>query len=83
MAGGALAAPVERNEMLALDAGTGRKGLWAYYAEDYAQLRGCNVADQGAVLLTETDGFEVHEVHCASGPNFLMRCQGGVCEQMR
>ncbi len=42
-----------RNDMMVLNA-SGRKGLWAYYAEDYARLRGCAIGDRGATLLQET-----------------------------
>jgi len=70
------------NDMLVLNTGA-RKGLWAYYAEDYARLRGCALADAGAVLLQETPTYELHEVHCAGSRNFLLRCQGGVCQEMR
>jgi len=70
------------NDMMVLNTNA-RKGLWAYYAEDYARLRGCALSDAGAVLLQETPSYELHEVHCAGGPNFLLRCQGGVCQEMR
>ena len=76
------ARPSTTNDMLVLDS-SARKGLWAYYAEDYARLRGCAVDDLGAVLLQETSSYELHEVHCAGSANFLLRCQGGVCEEMR
>jgi hypothetical protein len=76
------AAPAGGNDMLVLNSGA-RKGLWAYYAEDYARLRGCALSELGAVLLQETATYELHEVHCAGGPNFLLRCQGGVCQEMR
>lgn len=70
------------NEMLVLNR-QGRKGLWAYYAEDFARLRGCTLGGRGAVLLQETDGFEVHEVACVGRSNLLVKCRGGVCEPMR
>ncbi|WP_295542569.1 hypothetical protein [uncultured Thiohalocapsa sp.] len=70
------------NEMLVLNR-QGRTGLWAYYAEDFARLRGCALGGRGAVLLQETDGFEVHEVECVGRNNLLVKCRGGVCEPMR
>lgn len=70
------------NEMLALNQGS-RKGLWAYYAEDFARLRGCALGDRGAMLLQETNGFEIHEVQCVGSSNQLVKCRGGVCEPMR
>jgi len=75
-------APAAANDMLVLRT-EARKGLWAYYAEDYARLRGCTLSELGAVLLQETPTYELHEVHCAGSPNLLLRCQGGVCQEMR
>jgi len=74
--------PAGGNNMLVLDT-SARKGLWAYYAEDYARLRGCSLGDRGAVLLQETDTFELHEVECAGAANMLVKCQGGICQAMR
>ena len=68
--------------MMVLNA-SGRKGLWAYYAEDYARLRGCAIGDRGATLLQETSAFELHEVACVGADNMLVKCQGGVCEGVR
>jgi len=70
------------NDMLVLNSGA-RKGLWAYYAEDYARLRGCAIGDRGAVLMQETASFELHEVECAGTANIMVKCQGGVCEGVR
>lgn len=70
------------NDMLVLNP-SARKGLWAYYAEDYARLRGCAVGALGAVLLQEAATYELHEVHCDGSNNFLLRCQGGVCQETR
>jgi hypothetical protein len=78
-------APVEvggSNDMLVLNQGS-RKGLWSYYAEDYARLRGCKLGDRGAVLLQDTDGYELHEVQCVGSSNVRVRCRGGVCEPLR
>lgn len=71
-----------RNDMLVLN-DSGRKGLWAYYAEDFARLRGCAIGDRGATLLQETPAFELHEVTCVDADNMLVKCQGGVCEGVR
>ncbi len=71
-----------RNDMLVLN-NSGRKGLWAYYAEDYARLRGCAIGDRGATLLQETPVFELHEVPCVGAANVLVKCQGGVCQGVR
>ena len=73
---------VPSNDMLVLNT-SARKGLWAYYAEDYARRRGCAVSDLGAVLLQETADYELHEVHCDGSENVLLKCRGGVCAPMR
>ncbi|TVQ92350.1 MAG: hypothetical protein EA400_03810 [Chromatiaceae bacterium] len=70
------------NDMLVLNANA-RKGLWAYYAEEHARRRGCAVGALGAVLLQEAATYELHEVHCDGSNNFLLRCQGGVCQETR
>ncbi|TVQ94619.1 MAG: SH3 domain-containing protein [Chromatiaceae bacterium] len=70
---------VTRSELNA----TARKGLWADYAEEYARRRGCAVGALGAVLLQEAPTYELHEVHCDGSNNFLLRCQGGVCQETR
>ena len=71
-----------RNDMMVLNS-SARKGLWAYYAEDYARLRGCAIGDRGAVLMQEASAFELHEVECIGAANLLVKCQGGVCEGIR
>lgn len=74
-------APVS-NRMLVLDPGS-RGGTWSYYAEQLARSRGCEVTDEGAVLLRKTPGFELHEVACRDGANQLVKCEGGVCRSMQ
>jgi hypothetical protein len=58
-------------------------GVWAYYAEQYARLRGCSVADAGAALEEKTQAYEVHRVPCADGSDFLVKCNAGACRGMR
>ena len=70
------------NEMLVLAPGND-KGIWSYYAEQYASLRGCRVGERGAVLMQKTPDFEVHEVFCDGTNNYLLRCQGGICRSLR
>lgn len=81
-AGGVGAAPAARNDLVALSGASPRRGLWAYYAEDYAHTQGCTPDDRGAVMLTQTADAEVHEVHCAGGGNFVMSCREGSCQRM-
>lgn len=70
------------NQMLVLDTGS-RTGVWAYYAERFAEQQGCIVDAAGAVLLRKESAYELHEVGCINGANRLVRCQGGVCQAMR
>jgi hypothetical protein len=72
----------ERNDMLVLNS-PGGKGLWSYYAEDYARLRGCDIGDRGATLLKQTPTFELLEVECVGHDSMLLKCQGGVCEPIQ
>lgn len=57
----------------------GSAGTWAYYAEQYARLRGCDVTDQGAILVESRSDSEIHKVPCYSADSFLVKCQNGVC----
>jgi len=61
----------------------GGTGTWAYYAEQYARLRGCNLTDQGSVLIeTRSDG-EIHKVPCVGADSYLLKCQNGVCRGLQ
>lgn len=68
------------NPMLALGERP-RRGIWAFYAEASARARGCEVSERGAVLLSTTPPFELHEVQCDNGANRLLQCQGGICRE--
>jgi len=69
--------PPDQN-MLTLNQGGGT-GTWAYYAEQYARLRGCDVTDQGAILIESRADSEILKVPCYSADSFLVKCQNGVC----
>lgn len=71
----AAAAP---NDMLRLNVPV-PTGIWAYYAEHYARIRGCNLAGEGAVLIKKTADFEEHRVYCEDGKTFMVRCNAGTC----
>jgi hypothetical protein len=58
-------------------------GIWAYYAEQYARIRGCALAGEGAVLIEKTNAYEVHRVYCESGNTFQVKCNAGTCRGMR
>lgn len=71
-------APTSSN-MLSLGPTSSATGVWAYYAEHYARVRGCRLAGDGAVLLRKTAEYEEHRVYCEGGQTFLVRCNAGVC----
>ncbi len=75
--------PVSPGEnMLTLNQASGT-GTWAYYAEQYARLRGCNLTEQGSILIeTRSDG-EIHKVPCTGADSFLLKCQNGVCRGLQ
>jgi hypothetical protein len=54
-------------------------GVWAYHAEELAAARGCVLSDRGAVLVGETEGSELHEVHCQGSERMLVRCDRVSC----
>jgi hypothetical protein len=58
-------------------------GLWAYYAEQYARLRGCSLAGDGAVLIEKSRYGETHRVYCEGGGSYLVRCNAADCRGMR
>jgi hypothetical protein len=61
----------------------GGTGTWAYYAEQYARLRGCTVTDAGSQLIeTHSDG-EIHKVSCVDSAGYLLKCQNGVCRALK
>jgi len=74
---GAAAAGSNEN-MLALGQ-TGEQGVWAYYAEHYAKIRGCDVSGQGATLEEKQPELEIHRVDCKNGQSFLVKCNAGTC----
>ncbi|MFB1489387.1 MULTISPECIES: hypothetical protein [unclassified Thiocapsa] len=52
---------------------------WAYYAEQYARLRGCNVEPSGSILIDSRSDGEIHKVPCAGADSVLVQCQNGEC----
>lgn len=51
----------------------------AYYAEQYARLRGCNVGSEGAILIDSRSDGEIHKVPCNGTDSILVQCRGGDC----
>lgn len=70
------------NDMLVLNRAA-ETGIWAYYAEHYAKIRGCAVAASGAVLEEKRPEYEIHRVPCEGGQDFLVRCNAGTCRGLR
>jgi hypothetical protein len=54
-------------------------GVWAYYAERYAESRGCELTDAGALLDTSGTEWERHQVDCRDGRSFRIHCEHGDC----
>jgi hypothetical protein len=52
---------------------------WAYYAEQYARLRGCNVSSQGSILIDSRSDGEIHKVPCDGADSVLVQCYNGEC----
>ncbi len=67
-----------KDNMLTLSQ-AGGTGDWAYYAEQYARLRGCNVSDGGTQLIESRADGEIHKVSCVGADSYLLKCQNGVC----
>ncbi|MGE5155005.1 MAG: hypothetical protein ACM3ST_13445 [Bdellovibrio bacteriovorus] len=57
----------------------GPVGTWAYYAEDYAQSRGCALTDSGARLDSAGADWERHRVPCQDGRVLRVYCYLGDC----
>ncbi len=54
-------------------------GTWAYYAEGYAQSRGCAITDSGALLEAAGPDWERHLVGCRDGRRLRVYCSHGDC----
>jgi hypothetical protein len=72
------AAAGSNENMLALEQ-TAEQGLWAYYAEHYAKIRGCDISGRGAILEEKQPELEIHRVYCENGQSFLVKCNAGTC----
>lgn len=60
-----------------------RVGTWAYYAEDYAQSRGCVLSGSGAELEAAGQDWERHLVTCQDGRQIRVYCRYGDCAGAR
>jgi hypothetical protein len=76
------ASPDQSSNMLVLRQPS-NTGIWAYYAEHYARIRGCTLTDGGAVLVEKQNYSETHRIDCTNGRSFEVRCNAGVCRGLR
>jgi hypothetical protein len=68
----------DSENMMALSPSSGAVS-WAYYAEQYARLRGCNVDPGGSILIDSRSDGEIHKVPCMDSDSVLVQCQNGEC----
>ncbi len=54
-------------------------GIWAYYAERYAESRGCELTHRGALLESSGPHWEQHRVDCRDGRSLRVLCDQGDC----
>jgi hypothetical protein len=54
-------------------------GTWAYYAERYAESRGCELTDAETVLEATGAEWEQHRVTCRDGRVLRVHCRRGDC----
>lgn len=54
-------------------------GIWAYYAERYAESRGCELTDRGALIESSGSQWEQHRVDCRDGRSLRVLCDHGDC----
>lgn len=58
-------------------------GVWAYYAERYAESRDCALTPAGAVLEASGGDWERHRVDCRDGRSLRIHCDHGDCTGRR
>jgi hypothetical protein len=61
----------------------GQIGTWAYYAERYAESRGCELTPAGALLEASGPDWEQHRVGCRDGRSMRVLCRHGDCTTSR
>jgi hypothetical protein len=60
-------------------AGNTPVGTWAYYAERYAESRGCVLTDARTLLEATGPEWEQHRVSCRDGRSLQVYCRLGDC----
>jgi hypothetical protein len=68
---------------LDLPAGAASVGTWAYYAERYAESRGCELTSSGAILEASGPEWERHRIDCRDGRSMRVQCRHGDCASDR
>lgn len=78
-------APVTLDESIdgATQTGVGPVGTWAYYAEHYAESRGCELTDATTRLEASGPEWEQHRVKCRDGRSLQVHCRLGDCTTRR
>jgi hypothetical protein len=61
----------------------GQTGTWAYYAERYAESRGCELTPAGALLEASAPDWEQHRIGCRDGRSMRVLCRHGDCTTSR
>lgn len=67
----------------AAETGAGPVGTWAYYAERYAESRGCVLTDAETILEASGPDWERHRVKCRDGRSLHVHCHLGDCTTRR
>ena len=67
----------------AAETGAGPVGTWAYYAERYAESRGCVLTDAETLLEASGPNWEWHRVKCRNGRSLRVHCHLGDCTTRR
>ncbi|NCC27681.1 MAG: hypothetical protein EOM22_05880 [Gammaproteobacteria bacterium] len=77
-------APATRDAVdRAAQTGIGPVGTWAYYAERYAESRGCELTDAETRLEASGPDWEQHRVQCRDGRSLQVHCRLGDCTTRR
>lgn len=80
---GSLGGMPTADDRLGLPADTAAVGTWAYYAERYAESRGCALTSSGAALEASGPDWERHRIDCRDGGSMRVQCRHGDCTSDR
>ncbi|MFB1489388.1 MULTISPECIES: hypothetical protein [unclassified Thiocapsa] len=77
------AASIDESADGATEADAGPVGTWTYYAERYAESRGCVLTDAKTHLEASGPEWEQHRVNCRDGRAMHVHCRQGDCTTRR